>query len=46
MYLVDKAHELGLFIIMDIFHSNESSNVDDGFNFWDGTDYLYSIEVQ
>ena len=41
MYLVDKAHELGLFMIMDIVHSHASSNVDDGFNYWDGTDYLY-----
>jgi len=41
MYLVDKAHQLGLFMIMDIVHSHASSNVDDGFNYWDGTDYLY-----
>ena len=41
MYLIDKAHELGLFMIMDIVHSHASSNVDDGFNNWDGTDYLY-----
>ena len=41
MYLIDKAHELGLFMIMDIVHSHASSNVDDGFNLWDGTDYLY-----
>ena len=41
MYLVDKAHESGIFVIMDIVHSHASSNVDDGFNYWDGTDYLY-----
>ena len=41
MYLIDKAHEMGLFMIMDIVHSHASSNVDDGFNNWDGTDYLY-----
>ena len=41
MYLVDKGHQLGLFMIMDIVHSHASSNVDDGFNYWDGTDYLY-----
>ena len=41
MYLVDKAHEHGIFVIIDIVHSHASSNVDDGFNYWDGTDYLY-----
>mgnify|MGYP004444225747 FL=1 len=41
MYLIDKAHELGIFVILDIVHSHASSNVDDGFNYWDGTDYLY-----
>ena len=40
-YLVDTAHENGLFVIMDIVHSHASSNVADGFNNWDGTDYLY-----
>jgi 1,4-alpha-glucan branching enzyme len=41
MYLVDKCHESGLFVIMDIIHSHASSNVNDGFNYWDGTDHLY-----
>ena len=41
MELIDKAHQMGLFMIMDIVHSHASSNVDDGFNNWDGTDYLY-----
>ena len=41
MYLIDTAHENGIFVIMDIVHSHASNNVDDGFNFWDGTDYLY-----
>ena len=41
MYLIDKAHENGIFVIMDIVHSHASNNVDDGFNYWDGTDYLY-----
>jgi hypothetical protein len=45
MYLIDKAHEMGLFMIMDIVHSHASSNVDDGFNNWDGTDYLWDIIV-
>ena len=41
MYLIDKAHEAGLFVLIDIVHSHASSNVADGFNNWDGTDYLY-----
>ena len=41
MYLIDKCHENGLFVIMDIIHSHASSNVNDGLNYWDGTDHLY-----
>ena len=41
MYLIDKCHENGLYVIMDIIHSHASSNVNDGFNYWDGTDHLY-----
>ena len=41
MFLIDKCHENGLFVIMDIIHSHASSNVNDGFNYWDGTDHLY-----
>jgi 1,4-alpha-glucan branching enzyme len=40
-YLIDKAHQMGLFVIMDIVHSHASTNVLDGFNLFDGTDYLY-----
>jgi len=31
-YLVDKAHSLGIMVIMDIVHSHASSNVHDGIN--------------
>jgi len=41
-YLVDKAHELGLRIIIDLVHSHASSNVMDGINLFDGTDRCYS----
>lgn len=41
-YLVDKAHGLGLFIIIDIVHSHASNNVNDGINRYDGTDHCYS----
>ena len=40
-YLIDKAHQMNLYVIMDLIHSHASSNVDDGFNYWDGTDHLY-----
>ena len=41
MYLIDKCHQYGLYVIMDLIHSHASSNVNDGFNYWDGTDHLY-----
>ncbi|VDK89174.1 unnamed protein product [Litomosoides sigmodontis] len=31
-YLVDKAHELGILILLDVVHSHASKNVDDGLN--------------
>lgn len=40
-YLIDKAHGLGLYVILDLIHSHASSNVLDGINNFDGTDYLY-----
>lgn len=41
-YLVDTAHGLGLFVIIDIVHSHASNNVNDGINRFDGTDHCYS----
>jgi 1,4-alpha-glucan branching enzyme len=41
-YLVDKAHSLGIKVIIDIIHSHASSNVNDGLNRLDGTDACYS----
>jgi 1,4-alpha-glucan branching enzyme len=40
-YLIDTAHGMGIYVIMDIIHSHASSNVLDGINLFDGTDYLY-----
>lgn len=40
-YLIDKAHSLGLYVLIDLIHSHASSNVLDGLNNFDGTDYLY-----
>ncbi|XP_063058388.1 1,4-alpha-glucan-branching enzyme [Engraulis encrasicolus] len=39
--LVDVAHSLGLYVILDVVHSHASSNTDDGLNRLDGTDACY-----
>ncbi|KAL8526296.1 hypothetical protein ACS0TY_015495 [Phlomoides rotata] len=39
--LIDKAHELGLVVLMDIVHSHASNNTLDGLNMFDGTDTCY-----
>ena len=39
--LIDTAHGMGLFVLMDLVHSHASLNVIDGINNWDGTDYQY-----
>jgi len=41
-YLVDKAHSMGIKIIIDLVHSHASTNVMDGINKFDGTDHCYS----
>lgn len=40
-YLVDKAHENGIMVIIDCIHSHASMNVMDGINGFDGTDHQY-----
>ena len=40
-YLVDKAHENGLLVVIDCIHSHASMNVMDGINTFDGTDHQY-----
>jgi len=41
-YLVDKAHGMGLRIVMDLVHSHASNNENDGIQRLDGTDCSYS----
>ena len=36
--MVDKAHELGLFVMLDVVHSHASKNTLDGLNMFDGTE--------
>ncbi|WP_209331777.1 alpha amylase C-terminal domain-containing protein [Lunatimonas salinarum] len=40
-YLVNKAHELGLAVVMDIVHSHAVQNVAEGLNEFDGSDHQY-----
>ncbi|MBY5958639.1 alpha amylase C-terminal domain-containing protein [Membranicola marinus] len=39
--LVNKAHEMGIAVVMDIVHSHAVKNVNEGLNEFDGTDYQY-----
>ncbi|GAQ83898.1 starch branching enzyme 4 [Klebsormidium nitens] len=39
--LIDRAHELGIVVLMDVVHSHASNNVLDGLNQFDGTDSHY-----
>jgi 1,4-alpha-glucan branching enzyme len=41
-YLVNRAHSLGLKIIIDLVHSHASNNVNDGIKNFDGTDCSFS----
>jgi 1,4-alpha-glucan branching enzyme len=40
-YLVDKAHQLGIAVVMDIVHSHAVKNVAEGLNEFDGSDDQY-----
>ena len=39
--LIDRAHELGILVLMDVVHSHASSNALDGLNQFDGSDGGY-----
>jgi 1,4-alpha-glucan branching enzyme len=40
-YLIDKAHQNGLAVIMDLVHSHSVRNTEEGLGEFDGTKYLY-----
>ncbi len=40
-YLIKKAHEQGIAVIMDIVHSHSASNTKEGLNLFDGSDDQY-----
>ena len=40
-YLIDKAHGLGIAVLLDIVHSHAVKNLAEGLNEFDGTDHQY-----
>ncbi|MDO4866440.1 MAG: alpha-amylase family glycosyl hydrolase [Clostridia bacterium] len=42
-YLINKAHEMGMYVLLDVVHSHASDNANDGLNLLDGTDNQYFI---
>ena len=43
--LVDTAHEMGLFVMLDVVHSHASKNTLDGLNTFDGTGIFLSTDL-
>lgn len=42
--LVERAHELGIIVLLDLVHSHASKNEADGISRWDGSDFLFLKE--
>ena len=40
-YLINKAHERGMYVLLDVVHSHASANVGEGLNLFDGTEDQY-----
>ena len=45
-YLINKAHELNLFVLLDVVHSHACPNTGEGLNQMDGTDNQYFLPGQ
>ena len=45
-YLINKAHELNLFVLLDVVHSHACPNTGEGLNQLDGTDSQYFLPGQ
>ena len=43
-HLINKAHEMGISVLLDLVHSHAVSNVGEGLNMFDGTEYQYFHE--
>ena len=42
-YLIDKAHSLNMFVLLDVVHSHACANVGEGLNLQDGTEDQYFL---
>ena len=40
-YLVNKAHSMGIRVLLDVVHSHAAKNTREGINEFDGTDYQF-----
>ena len=38
---MEKAHSLGIIVLLDLVHSHASKNEADGLAHWDGTDFYF-----
>ena len=45
-YLINKAHELGLFVLLDVVHSHASGNTSEGISMFDGTEDQFFLPGQ
>ena len=42
-YLINKAHEMGMYVLLDVVHSHAAPNASEGLNMLDGTDDQYFL---